>query len=145
MKIFVTILKYLGIGATSLGILYGAFSLLDNIRDDISDIKDTQTEYRSTADTILNIARSYEDRIKIVEQAVQYNEGQSQVIRESYMRHLSHDESLTKEEFMEYMDPFLEYIKKNSTPTQSRSSTQSMGEGISEEIIPGNTTLSSSR
>lgn len=145
MKIFLAILKYLGIGATSLGILYGAFSLLDNIRDDISDIKDTQVEYRSTADTILNIARSYEVRIQTAEKAIRYNSGQSEVLRDSYLEYIKHDDKLTKDEFVEYMDPFLEYIKKNSTPTQSRPSTQSMGEGISEEIIPGNTTLSSSR
>lgn len=37
--------------------------------------------------------------------------------RSSYMRHIQSDESLTKDELLEILEPFMEEVKKNSTWT----------------------------
>ena len=119
MKRFWNILGKFGLGAGTLVTLYGAFQLLDGIRDDVEDVKETQMEYQATADTVLNIARTYDERILEMEKVVKYNAGQVEVLQESYFEYLKNDPALTKEVFVEYMEPFLEYIKKNSSPTVS--------------------------
>ena len=98
-----------------IGVLYGAFVFFDNMQDDIVDIKEVQVEYKATADTTLFIIKSFDDRISANEKAVAYNSGQVEVLRDSYLQYVKNDSSLTKEEFVKYMDPFLEYIKKNSS------------------------------
>lgn len=133
MKKVWAILGKFGIGAATLVTLYGAFQLLDTIRDDVEDIKDTQVEYQSTADTILNIARTYDERILRNDAATKSNDRQISVLRNSYLEYLKHDSALTKDEFVEYMNPFLEYIKKNSSPTVRNNQTPS-GENGSESI-----------
>ena len=137
MKIFWTILKYFGICAGSIGILYGVFTFFDNMQDDIVDIKETQVEYQATADTVLNLARTYDGRILEMEKVVRYNAGQVQVLQESYFEYIKNDDNLTKDEFVEYMNPFLEYIKKNSSPTVFNNQTpsgQNGGDNITGHI-----------
>jgi len=46
MKQFWNILKYFGISAGTVGILFGAFSFFDNMQDDISEIK-TMIDYNN--------------------------------------------------------------------------------------------------
>ena len=144
MKLFWEILKYFGIAAGTLATLYGAFTILDNIRDDISDVKHEMVIFRSTADTLLNISRTYDDRILRNTKAIEYSTGQTQLVVDSYLKHLRNDKSLTKEEFVEYMDPFLEYIKKNSNPELYQQSIQSIREDSEDQNTPGNMMYSSS-
>lgn len=118
LKKILFVLKIPGIVIGSLVTLYGVFSYFDGLSDDVSDIKETQVEYRATADTILFIARTYDTRITENKKSIKYNAGQNEVLTNSYMDYLKDDESLTKDEFVEYMNPFLEYIKKNSSPEQ---------------------------
>jgi len=137
MKRFWNILGKFGLGAGTLVTLYGAFSLLDGIRDDVEDVKETQMEYQATADTVLNIARTYDERILEMEKVVKYNAGQVQVLQESYFEYLKNDPALTKDVFVEYMNPFLEYIKKNSSPTVFNNQTpsgQNGGDNITGHI-----------
>jgi len=134
MKLFWAILKYFGIAAGSLATLYGVFCFFDGMKDDIVDIKETQFEYQATADTILFMARTYDERILENKARAEHNSQQVGVLRESYMEYLKNDDQLTKEEFVNYMDPFLDYIKKNSNPTVQSSQTLS-GEKGSNSII----------
>lgn len=117
MKLFWTILKYFGIGAASLTALYGGFMFFDSMKDDISDIKVIQVEYQATTDTILYMVQTMDKRVLMNENAIGYNSGQVGVLRDSYLTYVKNDSSLTKSEFIEYMDPFLDYIKKNSKST----------------------------
>ena len=120
-----SILKIPGIVVGCVGSLYLIFTFFDGIKDDISDIKETQVEYGSKADTIMRIAEAYDERIRNNEASAKSNEGQIRVLRNSYLEYLKHDSLLTKDEFVEYMNPFLEYIKKNSSPTVLREQTPS--------------------
>jgi len=144
MKLFWTILKYFGIAAGSLTIISGAVLFFDGMKDDIVDIKETQVEYRATADTILYIARTYDERITANKQATKSNDGQIGVLRNSYFEYLQNDSALTKDEFVEYMDPFLEYIKKNSSPTVFNYQIPSGENGSGSITGPGTAILSSS-
>ena len=148
MKPIWTILKYFGIAAGSIATLYGTFCFFDGMKDDIVDIKETQVEYQATADTILNMARTYDERILANKRATEGNAGQVEVLRDSYVEYLKHDDGLTKDEFVDYMDPFLEYIKKNSSPTvQNQSATiqehigMSTGEPMKGRVLPSLLTL----
>ena len=127
-----------------IGVLYGAFVFFDNMQDDIVDIKEVQVEYKATADTTLFIIKSFDDRISANEKAVAYNSGQVEVLRDSYLQYVKNDSSLTKEEFVKYMDPFLEYIKKNSS-SQSLRSIPLVGKSVVNENATGSTTYSLSQ
>lgn len=120
--------------------VWGFFSYFDSMKDDIEDIKDTQIEYRETADTILYIARTYDERIAAIEAATKSNEGQVRILRDSYLEYLKNDSLLTKDEFVKYMDPFLEYIKKNSSSEIPYVQTQSIenydGKDYENTIVP---------
>ena len=147
-SIFWTSLKYFGIVAGSLATLYGVFCFFDGMKDDITDIKETQVEYQATADTILDIARTYDQRILANKRAVEGNANEVEVLRSSYVEYLKHDDGLTKEEFVDYMDPFLEYIKKNSSPTVQYNQTpllenigMSTGEPMKGKPLPNLLTL----
>ena len=118
MKIFWTILKYLGILAGSVATLYGAFMLLDDIRDDVTDVKEDMVEVKTATDSILVISKGNEERSEQNELAIRQNAAQDRLVVNSYLDHLKKDSSLTKSEFIEYMEPFLEYIKKNSIQTE---------------------------
>ena len=131
-------------GIAGIGVLYGAFVFFDNMQDDIVDIKEVQVEYKATADTTLFIIKSFDDRISANEKAVAYNSGQVEVLRDSYLQYVKNDSSLTKEEFVKYMDPFLEYIKKNSS-SQSLRLIPLVGKNVVNENVTGNTTYSSSQ
>ena len=119
MKLFWTILKYFGMTAGSLTILWGAFTLLDDIRDGIGDVKEDVTEVRRAVDSSLVCIRESNLRIAANEKAIQLNTGHTEVLVDSYLDYIKGDEGLTKDEFVEYMDPFLEYIKKNSSSNSS--------------------------
>jgi len=126
MKLFWTILKSFGITAGTFLTISGAVLFFDGMKDDIVDIKETQVEYQATADTILFIARTYDERIRRNDAANKSNEGQIGVLRDSYLEYLKNDSALTKDVFVEYMNPFLEYIKKNSGPTVQSTQTLSV-------------------
>jgi len=116
MKLFWTILKYIGYAAGTLTIITTAVLFFDGLRDDITDIKETQVEAKAASDTIMHIVRTYDQRITENKKSITYNAGQVGVLRESYLEYLKHDSLLTIGEFEKYMNPFLEYIKKNSSP-----------------------------
>ena len=144
MKRFWDILKYFGIAAGALGTLYGAFTILDTIKDDVADVKTEMVTFSATADTLLSISRTYDARIMSNMKSIEYSTGQTQLVVDSYLKHLRNDKSLTKDEFVNYMDPFLEYIKKNSSPELSQQSTQSIREDSEDQNTPGNMMYSSS-
>ena len=144
MKRFWDILKYFGIAAGALGTLYGAFTILDTIKDDVADVKTEMVTFSATADTLLSISRTYDARIMSNMKSIEYSTGQTQLVVDSYLKHLRNDKSLTKDEFVNYMDPFLEYIKKNSSPELSQQSTQSIREDSEDQNTPGNMIYSSS-
>lgn len=134
MKKILTILKIPGIVVGSLAALYTIFTFFDGMKDDITDIKDTQVEYQATADTIMHIAMAYDERITANKEATEYNAGQLEVVIDSYLEYLKHDSLLTKDEFVDYMNPFLEYIKKNSSSKIPSVQTPLVGNG-GESII----------
>ena len=144
MKRFWDILKYFGIAAGTLVTLYGAFTILDTIKDDVADVKTEMVTFSATADTLLSISRTYDARIMNNMKSIEYSTGQTQLVVDSYLKHLRNDKSLTKDEFVNYMDPFLEYIKKNSSPELSQQSTQSIREDSEDQNTPGNMIYSSS-
>ena len=144
MKQIIVIASKIVAGIVGIGVLYGAFVFFDNMQDDIVDIKEVQVEYKATADTTLFIIKSFDDRISANEKAVAYNSGQVEVLRDSYLQYVKNDSSLTKEEFVKYMDPFLEYIKKNSS-SQSLRSIPLVGKSVVNENVTGSTTSSSSQ
>ena len=119
MKPFWTILKYFGYAAGSLITLYTAFTFFDGIKDDVQDTKEVVVASKISADSTLLIVKEYGERIGINEEAIKYNQGQTNVIVNSYLDYLKKDSSLTRGEFIEYMNPFLEYIKKNTSLTES--------------------------
>ena len=125
-------------GLGSLAILYGAFVFFDNMQDDIVDIKEAQVEYKDAVDTTLYIVRMYDERILANEKAIEYNSGQVEVLRDSYLTYIKNDSSLTKSVFVEYMDPFLEYIKKNSSSIAPSLQTPSEYGSESNADITGN-------
>ena len=144
MKLFWTILKTLGIIAGSISVLYGVFTLLDDIRDDVVEVKEDFGELRSTNDSILIITKNINKRLDNDEEVIRSNTDQVRLVTNSYLKHLENDSSLTKGVFIEYMEPFMEYIKKNSTPVEySLTPLEQIRPGI--RAVLDSTTLSSSR
>ena len=136
LKKILFFLKIPGIIVGSVASLYLVFSFFDGIRDDVADVKETQIEYQATADTILHIAKTYDERIRENKEAAKSNDAQIEVLRNSYLEYLKHDSLLTKDEFVEYMNPFLEYIKKNSSPTVFNYQTPSEENDGENTIVP---------
>jgi len=125
MKI-ISALKVFGIIAGSALTLWGVFTFFDGIRDNVSDIGGQVEQVKNSNDSILVITKSMDERFTQNEVDIQnnliqntYTANQVRLVMDSYLDHLKNDSLLTKDAFIKYMEPFLEYIKKNSTQTQT--------------------------
>jgi len=112
---FWDILKYFGIGAGSLGILYGVFTFFDNMQDDIVSVKDDISEVQETVDYI-NIEQGWiaEDIGNIKDTLISFEEqhkSQGQNIK-SIAWGLRNHQNFTPEQFEDIME---ELLKKNSS------------------------------
>jgi len=113
MKLFWTILKYFGMTAGSLTILWGAFTLLDDIRDGIGDIKEDVIKLQVAVDSIADQSKKGKKQIQNNSFCINKNTSQLIILTDSYLEYLKNDDRLSKDVFFDYMDPFLEYMKNN--------------------------------
>lgn len=109
------ILAKFGAVAGTIGTLYVAFTLLDDIRDDVGDVKKDVVVVKAQTDSLMVLDRLNKIQNEENKKAISQNADQLELIMDSYLKHIRNDDGLTKEEFIEYMDPFLEYVKKNSS------------------------------
>lgn len=107
MKAFST--QYLTI-ATFVGIIWGAFVIYDNWRDnnsmltkDVKTIIDSQIDQKKTDSLLLvgqqELRQDFENHIKIADENAQ----QLKALQKSYIRYIGNDDALTKKDFLEYM------------------------------------------
>jgi hypothetical protein len=122
MKKFWLILKYFGYVTGALGSITVAVLFFDGMKEDIIETKEAAQAARSISDSTLGLMELYDDRITANDEqitanqeAIKYNIGQTQVLIDSYLDYLKHDSLLMKDDFIRYMDPFLQYVKKNSS------------------------------
>jgi hypothetical protein len=102
-----------------LGVVWGAFAAYDNW-------KDNNVILQNNVNTIIKAQASAArtDSILLDQQAkmkVQLNEiqGTTEALESSYVKRLSNDKSLSKQDFLDYMEGLSFDVKKNSSSEQS--------------------------
>lgn len=108
MKIFWTILKYFGIFAGSISVLYGVFLYFDNMNDDISDIKETVDYINIEQTWIAKDITAIQDTLAEFESE---HKKQGADIK-SISWGLKNHENFTPDQFEEIME---ELLKKNTS------------------------------
>ncbi|MCK5134883.1 MAG: hypothetical protein KAR19_03785 [Bacteroidales bacterium] len=130
MKQIWNITKYFLTFASFVTVCFGAFKLVDSIRDDVTDIKETLTE--DVMPMVVASEKSDSLQLAIIKEMqgqVQNNTEKVGALSRSYTDYVRRDESLTKDEFIDYMDGLWGDIKKNNRPTVSSETSSFDGTG----------------
>lgn len=100
-----------------LGVVWGAFALYDNWRDEnkilqqnVNTIIATQKQQARTDSILLEQQTDMKEQLEEI-----YSTTES--LEDSYVKYISRDKSLTKEDFLEYMEGLSFDLKKNSSST----------------------------
>jgi hypothetical protein len=101
-----------------LGVVWGAFVVFDNWKDSNMEMRNnvnTIIQAQSKAAMIDSILLKHQSEMK-----AQLNEihGTTEALEKSYVRRLSNDKTLTKQDFLEYMEGLSFDTKKNSLNNQ---------------------------
>lgn len=104
-----------------LGVIWGAFALYDNWRDDnkvlqknVDIIIKSQIQAAKTDSLLLTHQRNIERQLTEIQ-------GTTKSLENSYVKYLSKDKTLTKEDFLQYMEGLSFDIKKNSLSNHTNS------------------------
>jgi len=135
---FWTILKYFGISAGTIGILFGVFVFFDNMQDDISDVQKTvdhiNVEQSFMAEDIIHI----QDTLLSFEKEHKKQGANIKSIEWGLRKH----ESFTPEQFEEIME---ELLKKNYSPIGLNNQTPLLENGYVNTTEPTEGKLNSSQ
>ena len=112
-KIVFKILKVFLLLGGAVGMVWGVFALVDNIKDGNTATK----EQLEKIITVQEAEKIKTDSLSINMQRLNKNMGhltkEQKSLRQSYVRYLSNDDALTKDDFLEYMQGIELDIKKN--------------------------------
>lgn len=98
-----------------LGIVWGAFALYDNWRDDNAIL---QSNVKTIIQAQVTAARTDSlllSQQKIIQEQLKGLQGTTESLENSYVKYISTDKKLTKEDFLKYMDGLSFDVKKNSS------------------------------
>jgi len=98
-----------------LGIVWGAFALYDNWRDDNAVL---QSNVKTIIQAQVTAARTDSlllSQQKIIQEQLKGLQGTTESLENSYVKYISTDKKLTKEDFLKYMDGLSFDVKKNSS------------------------------
>jgi hypothetical protein len=111
---------------SAVGILWGGFVLFDNWRDSnvvlvstVKTIRETQIQQGKT-DSLLLVNQTAMEK-KLNEIQLRTNDASSSIrsLSTSYVKYISNDQSLSKEDFLKYMDGLSLDVKKNLLMNQT--------------------------
>jgi len=103
-----------------LGVVWGAFALYDNWRDDnavlqanVKTIINAQVSAAKTDSLLLSQQKKIQTQLNDIQ-------GTTESLENSYVKYISKDKRLTKEDFLQYMEGLSFDVKKNSSLVDTR-------------------------
>jgi len=102
-----------------LGVVWGAFVVYDNWKDNnvlmqtnVNSIMQTQVKQNKTDSLLLQQQAEMKQQLNTIQ-------GTTEALESSYVKRLSNDKSLSKQDFLNYMEGLSFDVKKNSSGGQS--------------------------
>ena len=102
-----------------LGVVWGAFVVYDNWKDNnklmqtnVNSIIQTQAKQNKTDSLLLEQQAEMKEQLNDIQ-------GTTESLEDSYVKYLTRDKTLTKEDFLDYMEGLSFDVKKNSLGSQT--------------------------